>query len=207
MFHGANLYEQQFIPKPMYTQSADKQEEPAECTTCRQRIPPKCATCHQFINEPSSDEEYCEECGQELPEEEDADEREEIEQSDDCRGYKWLQGKNKTQYVAMCRACNRRAFKCPRCDQIWSPDEFDSGEDSGNADDDSEDENNEESEGAEGSEEGAEGSEEGEASEQEAEDEPREKRASRKRPYCSSTCSSDSGNEYDHRRYQKNLMK
>ena len=99
-----------------------------DCSNCGQKLLEKCLTCEQFIKKNNvPEEDKCDSCGQELPDEE-ADEEEEFEEQKDGTLRK------------ICGCCRRKCTVCPDCEQDYDSDQdFTEEEDGEDSDDGSQD--------------------------------------------------------------------
>ena len=108
----------------------EPQSKLKECPDCEQRLLDKCYACNQFIKVNTvDDEDLCDTCGQELPEDE---EDEEYEEQKDGTMRK------------ICGCCNRKCKVCPECEQDYDSDQ-DASEDEDQSEDESEAEQDESS--------------------------------------------------------------
>lgn len=97
------------LPNELVGSVQEKIPETIEiCKGCRQEIADQCPTCQQFIRQPPSDKEICQECGQELESDEESDEE----------GYDFTKHKTGT-YRAKCRVCLRKTDECPQCKKLY----------------------------------------------------------------------------------------
>ena len=81
-----------------------------DCPDCGQKVLEKCISCDQFIKKTKLEEDdLCDTCGQELPEEE--EEEEEFEEQKDGTLRK------------ICGCCRRKCTICPECEQDYESDQ------------------------------------------------------------------------------------
>ncbi len=108
----------------------EPQSKLKECPDCEQRLLDKCYARNQVIKVNTvHDEDLCDTCGQELPEDE---EDEEYEEQKDGTMRK------------ICGCCNRKCKVCPECEQDYDSDQ-DASEDEDQSEDESEAEQDESS--------------------------------------------------------------
>ncbi len=106
------------------------------CTNCKQEIVERCPCCLQFVYGVKDPEEVCEDCGQELPEEE-----EEVREEK----YDKIRRKHGVQQP-ICNLCRRGMPQCPECKEDFEDYSDSHGYPKRDSDDDDDDDEEEDTE-------------------------------------------------------------